>query len=179
MTKSINFSLYKGVIQSDFFLVNTKILDKKVHFAKKVFFLDIFEVVKELKQFIRNVQLISDKSDIKIVFLIKNKYFYLMLKKYYVNINMSNKIIVQNTLDKSYLLGTSHHFFFVSLEDPNSTYLDMNAKSFTSLNLFFVTRIKLRQSFFCGHYSITKNVLTLKSFIFIISLINQVFTSKN
>ena len=90
--KKDNVSLLKGLIESDFLLVN-KNLNKISRFLKsnlningsKINYLDSFETLKTLKQFIRILQYLQNNDKNVIHLVVKNKQFIKIAESFFKN----------------------------------------------------------------------------------------------
>ena len=114
--KKDNVSLLKGLIESDFLLIN-KNLNKKSRFLKsnlningsKINYLDSFETLKTLKQFIRILQYLQNNDKNVIHLVVKNKQFikiaesFFKNKRFNININDSSNIKKSN-LENQFLI---------------------------------------------------------------------------
>jgi hypothetical protein len=168
--------LLKDLIDSDFLFLESTRKDDKLkeiyHLKKKKSgVLDIFELNKSLKQFIRNLQFLK-KSDVYLLQIwVQDKFLQELLKTHVVDSSLKIKIIdlistVSYTKEKN---------LFLSIGDLNLKGRNILDRKFTQNNVFIVTNINstVNQKSL-GHYKIYNNIKTLKKFTFLLSIINQV-----
>lgn len=183
MKKTINKSLFKSIINSDFFVlktpsfINSAYLDKKIYITKKnsLSSLDLLETLKSLKQFIRLLQYVK-KSNSFLHINIENKQQFLLLKHFLTENNLDSIIKINDNFSsdkKSISLKKSKVFLILGSD------IFMNKKQlFNKLNiekifLFFKVNTNIEYNNF-GIYKIFNDLFDFKKIIFIILLINQI-----
>ena len=183
MKKNINKSLLKSIINSDFFIlkknisINNIYLDKKMSITKNnvLSSLDLLEILKSLKQFIRLVQYVK-KSNSFLHINIENKQQYLLLKQFLTENNLDSIIKINNnfSLDKRSISLKKPKVFLILGSDTF-----MNKKQlFNKLNIekifiFLKVNTNIEYNNF-GIYKIFNDLFDFKKIIFIILLINQI-----
>lgn len=97
MQKKLNLRFCKNIITTDFFLVKENILHNSYKFEKclkgkkqTLSSLNILNLYKELKQFIRLLEYVSRKEKNQLVIHLKDPQYAYLLKKYISSYNVSN-----------------------------------------------------------------------------------------
>ena len=184
MKKIINKALLKSIINSDFFLIKNKInnnnniyLDKKSNITKtkSLSSLDVFELLKSLKQFIRILQfLVKNRGYLHIS--VENKQHSFLLKQFILENNFKIDIKINNlsSLKSQDGFVTKSKVFLVLGSDSFMT----KENVFNKLNIekfFLFSKINTNiETNNLGVYKIYNDLFDFKKIIFIIVLINEV-----
>ena len=187
MKKQINKSLLKSIINSDFFILNKDIsttniyLDKKtlVNKSKNLNSLNLFELLKSLKQFIRLIQFIKNKDNAFLYISIENKQHYFLFKQFLSLNKLDINVKVFNSFNQKKNSSLEHIKVFLIL---GSNLFINNKQLLKNLNvekIFLFSRINtnLEQNN-SGVYKIFNDLFDFKKIIFLILLINQVLKKK-
>lgn len=186
MKSKIKTFLVKSLVESDFLLLenvkskNLKYFQSEIHsktFANSISSLDLFQLTKTLKQFIRALQFIKARKKRHLHILIENQQYVELLQLFLneKNINCSFSV-------KSNLVGEkefqSFSQLFVMLDSTLKNNKNIFRRFFES-NIFLVQKINSsfeKQNW--GTYKIYNNVVDYKKILFLIILIHKVLTQK-
>jgi len=181
MLKKINLSFYKSLINSDFSLLtstktsnspyisaSTTLLNSKQEFST----LDIEQLLKSCKQFIRILQFVKKTKPSKLILKIFNKqHFFLVVeftKKYPISFPLEIVFFSTKTAFKS-----SDLTFHLLLESSDSKAL--NLKQGLNSNLFLFqkinSKIEIQQA---GTYKVYNDLFDFKKVIFILILLDLI-----
>jgi hypothetical protein len=161
MKKINNTNFVKDLINSDFLILN-----KNENF--KV--LNLMELNKELKQFIRLLQLlIETKAPLYII--VENKHTANFIIKFFETFSTKVEILVQtNIIKKSEKAG-----LLLILEESAHSKNESFFKKLFRNNFFLVNKINSNiEKEFLGYYKIFNDVSDIKKMIFILTLIRNV-----
>jgi hypothetical protein len=178
--KKDNVSLLKGLIESDFLLVN-KNLNKKSRFLKsnlningsKINYLDSFETLKTLKQFIRILQYLQNNDKNVIHLVVKNKQFIKIAELFFKNKRFNININDSSNIKKSNL----ENQFLILFDYINNNSLLL--KKLFDKNIYLVNKVntKFEQNNW-GTYKIFNELDDFKKFLFFIVLIELTLNKK-
>jgi hypothetical protein len=178
--KKDNVSLLKGLIESDFLLVN-KNLNKKSRFLKsnlningsKINYLDSFETLKTLKQFIRILQYLQNNDKNVIYLVVKNKQFIKIAESFFKNKRFNININDSSNIKKSNL----ENQFLILFDYINNNSLLL--KKLFDKNIYLVNKVntKFEQNNW-GTYKIFNELDDFKKFLFFIVLIELTLNKK-
>ena len=178
--KKDNVSLLKGLIESDFLLIN-KNLKKKSRFLKsnlningsKINYLDSFETLKTLKQFIRILQYLQNNDKNVIHLVVKNKQFIKIAESFFKNKRFNININDSSNIKKSNL----ENQFLILFDYINNNSLLL--KKLFDKNIYLVNKVntKFEQNNW-GTYKIFNELDDFKKFLFFIVLIELTLNKK-
>jgi hypothetical protein len=169
MSKPVKISLYNSLVLSDFFLI-------KKNNLKRSYFLDLFSLFKSIKQLLRLLQFLQVKSSKTFFIKVDNKYHYFLFKKFLFSYSKLNvKIIINQRLDFKNKNGISFLLFL----DNNQLLTDENFyKRLYNNNIFFLNKINSAVEINKGgFYKIYNNIFDYKKIIFLIILLNKIFSN--
>jgi hypothetical protein len=161
MKKINNTNFVKDLINSDFLILN-----KNENF--KV--LNLMELNKELKQFIRLLQLlIETKAPLYII--VENKYTANFIGKFFESFSTKIEIFVQtNIIKKSEKAG-----LLLILEESSFSKNESFFKKLFRNNFFLVNKINSNiEKEFLGYYKIFNDVSDIKKMVFVLTLIRNI-----
>ena len=187
MKKIINLQLYKNIIESDFFILNsrskqtnnciTTSINKIEHINFQL--LNVFHLVNTLKQFIRVFQFIKEKNFYCLHIQIDNAQHYQIITNYFnnhplkfnikISKNFNNQEILKNQLQMVLFLNQSAFL-------KNSTLL----RRLFFQKVFLISQInsKLETTVY-NSYKLYNDIFDFKKIIFIITLLDQIFNEKD
>jgi hypothetical protein len=185
LKKQINLNLINSIINSDFFLLRglngnkkTNHLDKQAFLksSQRISSLNILELVKTIKQFIRLLQFLKNQNDFCLTLNVENKQNFLILKDFLIDYKLTNNIKIYNTfssrenaknddsVEMFLLLGN----FFNLTDKRILTRLNSNG-------IFLISNVNTKitnNNLFC--YRIYNDLFDFKKLIFLIVLISQI-----
>ena len=179
--KKINKSLLKSIINSDFFLLNNAYCQNSVFLREKLYLkkkslisLNIIELVKSLKQFIRLFQYIK-KTNAFLLINIENQEHSLMIKQFLLDnkLNLNVKIFSSIGLEKPLDKSKTKVFLFLGSFNFISTKQLIENLNVDKIFLFSKINPVLEHNNF-GVYRIFNDLLDFKKILFIIILLNQI-----
>jgi len=161
MKKINNTNFVKDLINSDFLILN-----KNENF--KV--LNLMELNKELKQFIRLLQLlIETKAPLYII--VENKHTANFISKFFETFSTKVEIFVQTTIIKK----SENAGLLLILEESAHSKNESFFKKLFRNNFFLVNKINSNiEKEFLGYYKIFNDVSEIKKMVFILTIIRNV-----
>ena len=179
MGKNLNLKLCKALVDTDFFLLN---LGYKYNLKKKINnnlikSLNIFSVVKSIKQFIRVLQFMQRSESNGLVIQVSNQNIYYLVKEFFHQYPTGIPIkIEQSFYSKDLSLsnkGTKMLLLLNSNESLNLTNI-IQQEFLNCFTLFQNIDILEGSKNFVGNYKIYSDLLDFKKVIFIIVLVNEI-----
>ena len=182
MTKNINLTLYKSLIESDFILLNNS-YNKNIAYLqqetvlnsqKKISALNILQLIKSIKQFIRTIQFLQKQKNPCLHIIVENKQHFFLLKQYFNDNPLKFSINLQNSflLKKKNSLNSTQMIF--SFEQEYSINNLKTLKRLFSDNIFLIQKINSRiETNNWGTYKIYNDLFDFKKIIFLIILLEQ------
>lgn len=181
MKSKININLFKNIIETDFLLVSGK-LKQKLRYLKSgillnsekniTYSLEIFELIKSIKQLIRLVQFLKKQIKGNLYISSSNKQVVGFLTNYVKENHSEIGVNVQQGLRK--LKGNSFsNQGLLLLDEPLREHSKLFKKLFEE-NILIINRInsKLELNNY-GTYKIYNDISDFKKLVFLIILINQ------
>jgi hypothetical protein len=184
LKKQINLNLIKSIINSDFFLLRGVNYKKNSHINKQFFLnsiqqlssLNILELVKTLKQFVRLLQFLKSQKEFVLTLNIENKQNFLILKTFLIDYNLNQNIKLYNNFSSRENVKTKNitEMFLLLGTFPNLT----DTRLFNLLNsngIFLISSVNTKlnnNNLFC--YKIYNELFDFKKLIFLIILISQI-----
>jgi len=161
MKKLNNTNFVKELIDSDFLILNRN---------KNFEVLNLMELNKELKQFIRLLQFLADtKSPLYII--VDNKHTVNFVSKFFENFSTKAEVIVQTSVMKK----NGKSGLLLILEESALSKNEFLFKSLFRNNIFLVGKMNCKQEKeFLGFYKIFNEVNDIKKLVFILTLIRNV-----
>lgn len=185
MKKFFKTSLYNSLLTSDFFLLNSPNLNKNNSFinhnisAKTVMqSLNFYDLIKSIKQLIRLLHFLKQNKLHCIYIKVDNKYHYYLLKQFLISYPCPHlNIKIQDTL--SFKPQRAKTLSFLILLENNQSLLDKNLfKRLYNNNIFLINKINSKVEYNNGGtYKIYNDLLDFKKVIFLITLINTIFST--
>lgn len=185
MKKNFKNSFFNSLITSDFFLLDNNNITKKNFYINQQFntiktslqALNLYELVKSMKQFVRLLQFLKRKKVTSLNIKLDDTNSYNLLKKLLTLYPLKNIII---KLKKTLTFASSNAFklSFLLLLDQTSSIKEKNfIKRLYNNNIFLVTKINSNiESNNSSFYKIYNDLIDMKKTIFLMSLINKIFT---
>lgn len=182
--KKLKYLLLKGVVDSDFLFLNQKFDKQLSHIKfqskyknKKITSLDLFEMLKSLKQLIRSLKFLSETENKMLHIWLENKqYLYildLLINKFVWDVDLSIK---NSVVRKSSNKFKTQLLFLLNFPLKNKK---KYIKRIFNENIFLVNKINLKlEKNDWGTYKIYNNLENFKKFIFIFIIIDLVFNNK-
>lgn len=186
MKNILNLAFYKSLVNSDFSLlisnnnrnVNYIKSDSKINSYNRLKTLDIFQLLKSCKQFIRLLQFVKLTNSSEINIILTNKQYFFLLKKYLVEYPFSGTFNVHYLTNKS-KKKANKVVFDIFIGDSK---LELQASSIKTsiMNQTFLvqsinSKVDISQN---GSYKIYNDTLDFKKIVFLISVLNLVFQNK-
>jgi len=158
-TKDTNF--VKELIDSDFSIINK---------SKSFRILNLMELNKEMKQFIRLLQfLLEIKAPLYII--VENKYMVVFINKFFETFSTKIDIIVQTSLTKK----TYKSGLLLILEESSLSNSESLFKKISRNNFFLVNKINCNaEKEFLGYYKIFNDINDIKKLVFVLTLIRNI-----
>ena len=180
MKKKVDLSLYKSLVNSDFFLVSRphflKNLNSGIDFSGNGFLLlDIFYLIKEIKQFIRLLRFLSKIPKSQLIILLKNKHLMFLIDHYFNIYKQGFDIITK----KSYSVEINEPGVLKMIISDSKIMNQKIEKNLEYHKFFLVNIMDLKE--FATNFSFynIQNVLdTNKKLYFILSLLELVLNRK-
>jgi hypothetical protein len=182
--KKLKHLLLKGVIDSDFLFLNQKstkqlshINFQSKHQKTKITSLNLFEMLKSLKQLIRSLKFLSETENKMLHLWLKNKQYLhvldLLINKtvWDVDISIKNSLVRKS----SHRLKTQLLFLFDFPLKNNKK----NIKRIFNEHIFLINKInfKLEKNDW-GTYKVYNNLENFKKFLFLFIIIDLVLNNK-
>lgn len=183
MHKKINLLLFKHLVESEFLIlsndlssskhkaqfgINSNRSDRKISFS-----LDVFELVKTLKQLVRILQFLGQQTNKKLNVCSSTRYIASFLKLYQKEYATKSFITVQeNSSDiKNFYKGVQS---FIVLEESHNTTIPA-IKRLVEENILIISKINSRlESNHNGTYKIHNDLFNYKKLTFLVALINTI-----
>jgi len=186
MKKNLNLTFYKSLINSDFSLLSLKInkhtnyitSDLQINSYNKLKTLDVFQLLKNCKQFIRILQFIKSHKSAEINIILSNKQYFYLLKNYFLEYPQVEIINIHYLINKSKKLENAVSFDIFIGDSIMETSKDHIKKAVMNKKLLLQNinaRVEFSQK---GLYKIYNDTLDFKKIVFLISLLSLVFQNK-
>jgi hypothetical protein len=164
--KSLNLKFLNIIIESDFLIISKNNL--KNRFITQI---DLENLIKSLKQFIRILQILKQNKSTNFSIIVENKQKKFFVDKYikFNDKNFKVGLKVQNLVNTSNSLQS---LLFVDIPFPKNL---NNVKKLVSQNIYLITTLSTfleNQDF--GFYKVYNDTKDIKKVIFLISLINSI-----
>lgn len=185
MKKKINTNLLRSIVETDFALLskslkkNSRSLDLTVNLRKDktLRVLDLFELSKNLKQFVRIIHFLRRQDSKNMYVCSSNKQILGILNKYLEENKDKEFIKVQSNFAKINGKFDSVQSLLI-LEEPLISHNNVFKKLFEK-NILVVNKINsILENNNYGTYKIYNEILDLKKLIFLIVLIKQTVSDK-
>lgn len=186
MKNILNLAFYKSIINSDFSLlslnsnknINFIKTDVKINSYNRLKTLDIFQLIKSCKQFIRILQFVKLQNLAEVNIIVLNKQYFHLLKSYFTEFPTGNSLKIHYLINKS-----KKNINTVSLDiiiGDSKLEINKNRVKSAFMNKTFLLQninpnIELSQ---IGTYKIYNDTSDFKKIVFLISLIDLVFKNK-
>lgn len=181
MKKRIDINLLKSILETDFALLskninsNSRFLKIGVSLKKEEMLsvLDIFELIKNLKQFVRVIQFLKRQDSKNMYICSSNKQILSILNKYLEESEIKNFLKIQSNFAKIENKHNSVQSLLI-LEEPLNAHKNVFKKLFEK-NILIVNKINsiIEQNNY-GTYKIYNEIIDFKKMIFLIILIKQI-----
>lgn len=184
MIKKINTNLLKSIIETDFALLtgNLKAESRSLKLGVKLKpdctlrVLDIFELVKNLKQFIRIIQFLKRQNHKNMYVCSSNKQILGILNKYLEENDNKDFIKIQNNFAKIKKKLDSVQSLLV-LQEPLNSHHNVFKKLFEK-NILIVNKINsISEQNNYGTYKMYNEIIDFKKLVFLIVLIKQTIST--
>jgi hypothetical protein len=177
--------LLTSIINSDFLILdepsnkNLRPIKSRVHYKTlNLVSLDLFEVVKSLKQLIRSLTFLSKSEQRFLHVWVENKQYIRILNLFFDN-NLSNlRVFVKGALTQTQCQKTVNQLLLL-LTTPLKSDMQLLKRVFQK-DIFLVTKInaKLEKKNW-GTYKLYNDLQNFKKFIFLIVILDLIFNTKN
>jgi hypothetical protein len=185
MKKRVNSILFRSILETEFFLLSSN-LKKKINNSnlgissnrRGTYGLDMFELVKNLKQLIRILQFLNEQKAKSLVLCSSNKSVIGFLHLYHKELNLEGFVTIQNDytrVDSTSKSTPALLLFEESLKNNLgglSKLLEKNVLLISKIN----SKIELKNF---GTYKTYNDVSNYKKLAFVVTLLHQVFIQKN
>ena len=181
MYRKVNTLLFKNFVETEFLLLSSRLEhnERKFNFGlalnnldgKTSFSLDIFELVKTLKQLIRILQFLNKQTNKQLSICSSTKYVACFLELYRKDHITNSFVTIENNLSrvKSYSKGVQ---CFMLLEEPLDNKTSVLRKLIEK-NIFIVSKINAKVELNSnGTYKVYNDLLNFKKLTFLIALIH-------
>jgi hypothetical protein len=186
MKNILNLAFYKSIINSDFSLLsfnskknlNCIKADIQINSYNRLKTLDILQLVKSCKQFIRILQFVQSQKDYEINIIVLNKQYFYLLKNYLIEFPVLGKInfyYLNNTSKKKSNSVSLDIFIGNSKLEVYKNQVKSAVTNKTFLFQIINPKIELSQ---VGTYKIYNDTGDFKKIVFLINLLNLVFKNK-
>lgn len=186
MKKNLNLTFYKSLINSDFSLLALNInrhtnyitSDSQINSYNRLKTLDVFQLLKSCKQFIRILQFIKSNKSAEINIILYNKQYFYLLKNYFLEYPQVEIINIHYLINKSKKLENAVSFDIFIGDSIIETSKDHIRKAVMNKKLLLQNinaRVEFSQK---GVYKIYNDTLDFKKIVFLISLLNLVCQNK-
>ena len=189
MKKQINSNLLKSLINTEFLILQGKPklkiksvrynvsnrIDRKIDSS-----LDLFELVKSLKQFVRILQLLKGHEGSKLIVSSTNRSIYSFLKLY--DKKMMGLEFLDVRLESTRSFGASKSVRGLLLLDESVENKVMHIQKFLREKILLITALNsMKEGNASGTYKIYNDILDFKKLAFLMTLISSVVanTKKN
>jgi hypothetical protein len=174
--KKISSILAQSVLETEFFLLssNSKKVDISIN-ENTALGLDIFELIKNLKQLIRTMQFLNIQKNKNLALCSSNKNIASFLRFYQDELKLSKFIDIQSNLIKIFpnLNLTQSLLLF---EDSSKKSLKKHLGEKISIVSKINSKVESKNS---GTYKVYNDTSNYKKLAFIVALLYQVFEKKN
>jgi hypothetical protein len=180
MKKSINLELYKSIIDSDFLLLNKSSVTNSFYIKNRISInkntclisLNIFELVKSLKQFIRVLQFLKKQDNSTLNIIVQDKQVSLLLKELLKDYN--ERIVISFGFSYKENVNKEKIEMYLVLESILSK--NQLFRHLFNNNIFLISTINPIYEFNNhGIYKIFNDLNDLKKLIFLVSLIKKIY----
>ena len=186
MKNIINLAFYKSIINSDFSLlsfnskknINCIKADVQINAYNRLKTLDILQLVKSCKQFIRILQFVHSHQVYEVNIVVLNKQYFYLLKNYLTEFPISSKVniyyLINSSTKKNNLVSLD-----IFIGDSKLEVYKNRIKSIDMNKTFLIQTInpKIELSH-VGTYKIYNDTGDFKKILFLLSLLNLVFKNK-
>lgn len=183
MHKKVNTLLFKNLVETEFLVLSTRLDSngRKFNFGvnsknidhNTLFSLDIFELVKTLKQLIRILQFLSKQKHKRLSICSSTKSVASFLELYQREYKTNSFVKIEDNLNKAKNFSKGIQCLML-LDEP----LDNKTSAFNKLieeNILIISKVNSRlESNHNGTYKVYNDLLNFKKLIFLIALINIV-----
>jgi hypothetical protein len=181
MRSKENITLLKGIVESDFILLEQNLVKNSNYFDSRVNLtgsgatvsLNLFQLVKSLKQFVRLLQFLKSQDKNHLHVLVENKQYLNFLNQFFNDTKLNCPITITNSLvlDKN-LSGTAG--LLLLLDKPLNNNKNL-FKRFLNHELFLISKVNSTvETNNWSSYKIYNDLADFKKVIFLISLIRGV-----
>jgi hypothetical protein len=181
MYRKVNTLLFKNLVETEFLLLSNRLdhNERKFNFGlalnsldgKISLSLDVFELVKTLKQLIRILQFLNKQTDKQLNICSSTKYVSSFLELYKKNHITTSFIKIESNSSKvkNYSKGVQ---CFMLLEEPLDNKTSVLRKLIEE-NIFIVSKINARVELSSnGTYKVYNDLLNFKKLTFLIALVH-------
>lgn len=185
MKRQVNNILLKSLISTEFLILQSKPnlrtkkfnhsvsnkIDRKVDSS-----LDLFELVKSLKQFVRVLQLLKGYDGGKLIVSSSNKSVYSFLDLYSKKVECLEFLDIRSECTRSF--GASKNIRGLLLLDESVENKVTNIQKFLREKIVLITALNaVKEGSSCSTYKIYNDILDFKKLAFLMTLISSVVTN--
>jgi hypothetical protein len=183
MKKKISNILFRSVLETEFFLLSSNLKKNNsstlgVLISKsKILVVELFELIKNLKQLIRTMQFLDQQQKKKLILYSSNKNITGFLHLYLSELYFSQFINVQSQFLKVNSNSNSKSTRVLLLLEK---LLKENSANFLKKNISVVSKVNSKlEPKNAGIYKIHNDVSNYKKLAFIVTLLHQIFEKEN
>jgi hypothetical protein len=181
MKKKISNTLFRSVLETEFFLLSSN--SKKsssstfgVSTSKsKVLLMELFELIKTLKQLIRTMQFLNEQQQKKLMLHSSNKNTLGFLRLYLNELHLNQSVHLQSQFFK-----VNFNSKFTQVLLLLEGFLKENPANFLKKNISVIGKINSKsepKNF--GIYKVHNDISNYKKLAFIVALLHQIFEKNN
>lgn len=185
MKKQVNSILLRSLINTEFLILQSKpnLKTKKLKHSvsnkidhKVDYSLDLFELVKSLKQFIRVLRLLKGHEEGKLIVSSSNKNVHSFLELYSKKMACLELLDVRSECTRSF--GTSKSIRGLLLLDESVENRVTSIQKFLKEEIVLITVLNsMKEGSSCSTYKIYNDIFDFKKLAFLMALISNVVTS--
>lgn len=175
MKRKISSALLRTILETEFFLSSCS--SKKIHYSKssvltegnQIFGLEVFELVKNLKQLIRVMKFLNEQKSKNIIFSSSNKNIISFLRLYIDELHFGPIISIQSDLTRI-TASLKLTKVLLSFEEPQKNFL----LKLLEKNIIIVTKVNSNnESKSSGVYKVYNDTSNYRKLAFIVTLLYQ------
>lgn len=187
MQKFKNTNFLKDLIDSDFSVINLSDKKKqtnsklrlKLDISKNLEILNVLDLNKNLKQFIRSIQELTKNSNSSIYIWVEHFSTVELLEQLFEKINISTKIEIKTTAPSFKENSKSIKLVLILGIPLNCSIKDISYNLFKN-NIFLLNKINFQiENNLYGSYKIFNDLNDLKKILFLTVIINQILINSN
>jgi len=181
MNSKENITLLKNIIESDFALLEQNLVKNSRYFDSRVNLtasdtmvsLNLFQLVKSLKQFVRLLQFLKSQKNNHLYILIENKQYLNFLNQFFNETKLTCPVTIKNSLVLGNNLANMTELLLL-LDKPLNNNKNL-VKRFLNHQLFLISKVNsTAETNNWSSYKIYNDLADFKKVIFLLSLIRGI-----